>query len=143
MEKAQTLTDLLTDLEQAVRECRILYSKNETERIENEIKSDEDYKSLKCEWQAAEASRAYFKNEVEIRNETIAKQQRTIRLLRRKVRHLRSLLKTKDRLLHAQKTFYEEMNRYSDSRMKEDVKNIESTITECLERVLINGAYTV
>jgi len=143
MEKEQTLTDLLTYLEQAVRKCRIVYSKNETERIENEIKSDEDYKRLKCEWQAAEANRAYFKNEVEIRNETIAKQQHSIRLLRREVRHLRSLLKTKDRLLYARKTFYEEMNRYSDSRMKEDVKKIESTIKECLERVLINGASTV
>jgi len=88
MEKEQTLTDLLTYLEQAVRKCRIVYSKNETERIENEIKSDEDYKRLKCEWQAAEANRAYFKNEVEIRNETIAKQQHSIRLLRREVRHL-------------------------------------------------------
>ena len=73
----------------------------------------------------------------------IESKQNTIRLLRRENRQLKSLLKTKDRLLHAQKTFYEEMNRYSDSRMKEDVKNIESTITECLERVLINGAYTV
>lgn len=73
----------------------------------------------------------------------IESKQNTIRYLRREIRQLKSLLKTKDRLLHAQKTFYEEMNRYSDSRMKEDVNNIESTIKECLERVLINGASTV
>ena len=142
MEKEKSLTDLLTDLEQAVRKCRIVYSKNVTERIENEIKSDEDYKRLKCELQAAEASSAYFKNEVEIRNETIAKQQRTIRLLRREVRHLRSLLKTKDRLLSAQKSFYEEMNRFNESKAKTDEKKIESAVYEYLKRILINGIET-
>lgn len=100
------LTDLLTNLEQAVRKCRIVYSKNVTERIENEIKSDEDYKRLKSEWQAAEASCADFKNEVEIRNETIAKQQHSIRRLSRQVRHLKSLIKSKDRLIFAQEEFY-------------------------------------
>ena len=39
--------------------------------------------------------------------------QNTIRNLRREVRHLRSLLKAKDRLLSAQKSFYEEMNRFN------------------------------
>ena len=37
------------------------------------------------------------------------KQHRTIRRLRREVRHLRSLLKTKDRLIASQKSFYEAM----------------------------------
>ena len=36
-------------------------------------------------------------------------QRDTIRLLRREVRRLRSLLKTKDRLLASQKSFYEAM----------------------------------
>lgn len=125
MEKAQTLTDLLTDLELSVHRCRKVYAHETTDRIEAEIESDKQQSTI---------------SNLQIKND---KQQRTIRLLRREVRHLRSLLKTKDRLLHAQKTFYEEMNRYSDSRMKEDVNNIESTIKECLEKVLINGAYTV
>ncbi len=125
MEKEKTLTDLLTDLEQSVHKCRKVYAHETTDRIEAEIESDKQQSII---------------SNLQIKND---KQQRTIRLLRREVRHLRSLLKTKDRLLHAQKTFYEEMNRYSDSRMKKDVKNIESTIKECLERVLINGAYTV
>lgn len=125
MEKEKTLTDLLTDLELSVHKCRKVYAHETTDRIEAEIESDKQQSTI---------------SNLQIKND---KQQRTIRLLRREVRHLRSLLKTKDRLLHAQKTFYEEMNRYSDSRMKEDVKNIESTIKECLERVLINGAYTV
>ncbi len=125
MEKEKTLTDLLTDLELSVHKCRKVYAHETTDRIEAEIESDKQQSTI---------------SNLQIKND---KQQRTIRLLRREVRHLRSLLKTKDRLLHAQKTFYEEMNRYSDSRMKEDVKSIESTIKECLERVLINGAYTV
>lgn len=125
MEKEKTLTDLLTDLELSVHRCRKVYAHETTDRIEAEIESDKQQSTI---------------SNLQIKND---KQQRTIRHLRREVRHLRSLLKTKDRLLHAQKTFYEEMNRYSDSRMKEDVKSIESTIKECLERVLINGASTV
>lgn len=125
MEKEKTLTDLLTDLELSVHRCRKVYAHETTDRIEAEIESDKQQSTI---------------SNLQIKND---KQQRTIRLLRREVRHLRSLLKTKDRLLYAQKTFYEEMNRYSDSRMKKDVKNIESTIKECLERVLINGAFTV
>jgi len=125
MQQEKTLTDFLTDLELSVHRCRKVYAHETTDRIEAEIESDKQQSTI---------------SNLQIKND---KQQRTIRLLRREVRHLRSLLKTKDRLLHAQKTFYEEMNRYSDSRMKEDVKNIESTIKECLERVLINGAFTV
>lgn len=125
MEKEKKLTDLLADLEQSVHKCRKVYAHETTDRIEAEIESDKQQSTI---------------SNLQIKND---KQQRTIRLLRREVRHLRSLLKTKDRLLYAQKTFYEEMNRYSDSRMKKDVKNIESTIKECLERVLINGASTV
>lgn len=125
MEKEKKLTDLLTDLELSVHKCRKVYAHETTDRIEAEIESDKQQSTI---------------SNLQIKND---KQQRTIRLLRREVRHLHSLLKTKDRLLHAQKTFYEEMNRYSDSRMKADVKNIESTIKECLERVLINGASTV
>ncbi|MBP5368531.1 MAG: hypothetical protein J6Z01_08795 [Bacteroidales bacterium] len=125
MEKEKTLTDLLTDLELSVHRCRKVYAHETTDRIEAEIESDKQQSTI---------------SNLQIKND---KQQRTIRHLRREVRHLRSLLKTKDRQLSAQKTFYEEMNRYSDSRMKEDVNNIESTIKECLERVLINGAFTV
>lgn len=109
------LTNLLTDLEQAVRKCRIVYSKNVTERIENEIKSDEDYKRLKCEWQAAEASRAYFKNEVEIRNETIAKQQHTIRLLRRENRRLKRDLKSTKRAMFAMEEFFKIMREENEN----------------------------
>lgn len=116
------LTNLLTDLEQAVRKCRIVYSKNVTERIENEIKSDEDYKRLKCEWQAAEASRAYFKNEVEIRNETIAKKQHTIRLLRRENRRLKRDLISAKRAMFAMESFFKIM-REENENVKPTNKN--------------------
>ena len=109
------LTNLLADLEQAVRKCRIVYSKNVTERIENEIKSNEDYKRLKCEWQAAEASRAYFKNEVEIRNENIAKQQHTIRLLRRENRRLKRDLKSTKRAMFAMEEFFKIMREENEN----------------------------
>ena len=117
------LTDLLTNLEQAVRKCRIVYSKNVTERIENEIKSDEDYKRLKCEWQAAEASCADFKNEVEIRNETIAKQQHTIRLLRRENRRLKRDLKSAKRAMFAMEEFFKIM-REENEKVKPTNKNL-------------------
>ncbi len=92
MEKAQTLTDLLTDLEISVHKCRKVYAHETTDRIEAEIESDKQQSII---------------SNLQIKND---KQQRTIRLLRREVRHLRSLLIKKDRLLYDQKTFYEETN---------------------------------
>ena len=49
----------------------------------------------------------------------------TIRRLRRQIRHLRSLLKTKDRLLASQKSFYE--------AMLDDVQKREGTSKESVE----------
>lgn len=68
--------------------------------------------------------------------------QNTIRNLRREIRQLKSLLKTKDRLLSAQKSFYEEMNRFNETKAKTDEKKIESAVYECLKRILINGIET-
>jgi len=139
------LTNLLTDLEQAVRKCRIVYSKNVTERTENEIKSDEDYKRLKCELQATEASRADFKNEVKIRNETIAKQQHTIRLLRREVRRLKREIKSKDRAMFAQEESYkcmlDECNRREEEAKKKSIEQwFEKMLLETIKS-LDNGTH--
>ena len=124
MEKEKTLTDLLTDLELSVHRCRKVYAHETTDRIEAEIESDKQQSTI---------------SNLQIKND---KQQRTIRLLRREVRHLRSLLKTKDRLLSAQKSFYEEMNRFNESKAKTDEKKIESAVYECLKRILTNGIET-
>ena len=84
MEKEKTLTDLLTDLELSVHRCRKVYAHETTDRIEAEIESDKQQSTI---------------SNLQIKND---KQQRTIRHLRREVRRLRSLLKTKDRLLASQ-----------------------------------------
>ena len=52
-------------------------------------------------------------------------QRDTVRRLRREIRHLRSLLKTKDRLLASQKSFYE--------AMLDDVQKREGTSKESVE----------
>ena len=52
-------------------------------------------------------------------------QRDTVRSLRREIRHLRSLLKTKDRLLASQKSFYE--------AMLDDVQKREGTSKESVE----------
>ncbi len=70
------------------------------------------------------------------------KQAKTIRLLRRQVRRQKKLLKAKDRLLASQKSFYEEMNRFNETKAKTDGKKIESAVYECLKRILINGIET-
>ncbi|MBR4325413.1 MAG: hypothetical protein IKP73_07805 [Bacteroidales bacterium] len=68
--------------------------------------------------------------------------QNTIRNLRRENRHLKSLLKSKDRLLDAQKSLYEEMIRFNESKAKTDEKKIESTVVGYLKRILIDGVNT-
>lgn len=88
MEKEKTLTDLLADLEISVHKCRKVYAHETTDRIEAEIESDKLQSTI---------------SNLQIKND---KQQRTIRLLRREVRHLRSLLIKKDRLIFAQEEFY-------------------------------------
>ena len=69
-------------------------------------------------------------------------QRDTVRRLRRENRRLRSLLKKKDRLLNAQKSLYEEMIRFNESKAKTDEKKIESTVVGCLKRILIDGDNT-
>ena len=65
-------------------------------------------------------------------------QRDTVRSLRRKIRHLRSLLKTKDRLLASQKSFYEEMLNEKDKVAKADGKDIEKWFGEMLIRAIRN-----
>jgi len=67
---------------------------------------------------------------------------RIIRKQRRENRHLKSLLKSKDRLLNAQKSLYEEMIRFNESKAKTDEKKIESTVVGYLKRILIDGVNT-
>ncbi len=107
MEKEKTLTDLLTDLELSVHRCCKVYAHETTDRIEAEIESDKQQSTI---------------SNLQIKND---KQQRTIRHLRREVRRLRSLLKTKDRLLASQKSVYE--------AMLDDVQKREGTSKESVE----------
>ena len=59
---------------------------------------------------------------IEYLERKIRDRNRTIRNLRRENRHLKSLLKSKDRLLDAQKSLYEEMIRFNESKAKTDEK---------------------
>ena len=137
MENNDTTTkELLTDIEQLARKCRIAYSQETTENLEKQNRNDKDYSLLKCEWQAAEASRAYYKNEVVIRDETISKQRDTISRQRRAIRRLRRLLKSKDRLLASQKSLYEEM--LNEKEKADNGKDVEKWFEEMLIRTIRN-----
>ena len=79
---------------------------------------------------------------IELLERKIRDRNRTIRNLRREIRRLKSLLNTKDRLLAAQKSLYEEMIRFNESKAKTDEKKIESTVVGYLKRILIDGVNT-
>ncbi|MCR4561250.1 MAG: hypothetical protein K5685_14350 [Bacteroidales bacterium] len=65
-----------------------------------------------------------------------ASRQNTIRLLRRQVRHLKSLLKSKDRLLKSQKSFYEEMLNEVQKKQKKSDQDIEKWFSEMVLKTI-------
>lgn len=69
--------------------------------------------------------------------------QKTIRRLRRQVRHLKSLIKSKDRLISAQETFYKCMLDECNKREEADKKKSTEFFTECLLKALYATQNTV
>lgn len=64
------------------------------------------------------------------------KKANTIRLLRRQVRRLKSLLKSKDRLLKSQKSFYEEMLNEVQKKQKKSDQDIEKWFSEMVLKTI-------
>ena len=69
--------------------------------------------------------------------------QKTIRRLRRQVRHLKSLIKSKDRLNFAQEEFYKCMLDECNKREEADKKKSTEFFTKCLLNALYTAQNTV
>ena len=82
-------------------------------------------------------------NRIEIDNaqcllDMLEKRGDTIRRLRREIRHLRSLLKTKDRLLASQKSFYEAMLDDVQKRKGTSKESVEEWFAKMLQNAVKN-----